>query len=1117
MDHPLNYDNLWRHPDTVQLGKEAYRSGFAAYPSREAALADKSPADASHRQCLSGDWKFRYLADVNEELPGFFNVDYDDSGWDTIPVPGCWQLFGYGIPIYTNTVYPFNAERRTLHPPHIPDDKNSKGLYRTRFSLTAVHAEEQVILHFQGVESAFYVWINGHAVGFSQNTFSPAEFNITEYLREGENVLAVAVYRYCACSYIEDQDMWRMSGIFRDVYLLKEPDVRIFDFAVHTRLDPEYKDSRLEVRVKVMNNRPVFAEAHTVEMDLLDPDGQPVGPTPLAGGFTGMNNPDWPVNSWRVGDSFAPAPVQSKKFLYPGIMRTVYLAAQVENPRKWTAETPHLYTLLLTLRDENGQIVQVVKRRIGFRSITTENGVIYINGRPIKFKGVNIHEFHPEKGRAVDREWMLRDIVLLKQHNFNAVRCSHYPHHPLWYELCDEYGLYVMDECNLESHEISYKDDVLPGNDLRWTAACIDRAAGCVGVNKNSPSVVVWSTSNEAGYGENIALMASYLRTMDDTRLIHERQMCAIADMESDTYPGIDWVKRRAELRPDFPFILNEYAHAMGNAMGNFADYWELFEHYPVLGGGFIWEWCDHGILTTDKDGKPFSAYGGDFGDQPNSGNFIFDGIVPADRRITPKLLEVKRVQQPVKVAALAAKQGRIEIRNRYYHENLNGLYAAWTVERNGRVLCEGAITDLDIAPQETRRYDLAFPETLCEAPGEYFLTLRFCLKEATSWAGQDYELARCQLPVTAIPMPAAKPDVGGAVLRVTETETAVHLSGDRFACGFSRESGELCSYQLGGRRLFSTGEGIQFGPRLNVFRAFTDNDAHSPATLGALGWEKIGLHELTRTGVTLRLIRQEKTHAVLAVSVTYQCKGGDAGFNQYTAYTVFADGRICMRNTLQPFGKLGNLPRLGFTKTLDEAFEQVRWFGRGPQESYPDRKSAADVSLYQRGISDEPEYYLFPQEMGSHEDTRWLEITTAEGRGLLISASRHFCFSASRYTDLDLHNAAHSEYLIPRKEAVLSLDYAQNGLGNASCGRDTMHKYKLLPETVDFDLLFQPVSAHDDAFARTAGIPDGAKAPGELFAIDRSLSIDCSKQFEDMELVDPSDREARIRAGYII
>ncbi len=1099
--------DFWRDSEVLHLGKESYRSLFYQYRDVDEARADEDWSNEAYKTCISGQWKFFYCDDVNQSIDGFWEEEFEDDSWDEIPVPSSWQMLGYGIPIYTNKVYPFEEDDRKLCPPYVPEDKNSKGLYRTSFVLGAEQLKEQIILRFDGVETAFYVWVNGMKVGFSQNTFSPAEFNITEYVKEGKNTLAVEVYRYSACSFVEDQDMWRMSGIFRDVYLSFEPWVRIQDFQVRTYLDEAYRDATLDIYVKIMNNKRCPEEACTVEGTLYDSDGNQVGER--FDGYTGMENPKWPVNTWRKDDVVRYKTMNDHpKYIFANTLRTVYLSTQVCSPEKWTAETPNLYTLLLTLKDHSGQVLQVVKKRIGFRSVEEKKGQILINGRPIRFKGVNIHEFDPKSGRYVTKERMIQDILLLKRHNFNAVRCSHYPHNTLWYELCDQYGLYVMDECNMESHEISFKDDVLPGNDFRWTAACIDRALSCVSVSKNSPSVVVWSTSNEAGYGENLAMMAACIRALDDTRLIHERQMSCIADMDSDTYSGIRWVERKLKRDPERMFILNEYGHAMGNAMGNFADYWEIFEKYPNMCGGFIWEWFDHGIERVDENQKTWYFYGGDFGDRPNTGNFIIDGVLSPERGITPKLLEVKRVQQYMAVQLLDDRCGRIRIVNKHNHRDSSYLAGSWTVERDGHVVLEGKLPELDIAAGESMECVLGWDKYDMSAPGEYFLNVRFVTRKETMWADSGYLLAECQLAVKKVPH--EKPEAESACLNFQETEDAFVVDAGVARYRFDKKTGCLNSLKCWDQEMLVPNS--EKGITLHAFRAFTDNDAHSRLTLAEDGWQKIGLDALQAEVKATKLLRQSREMAELAVHIHYTCKN-DAGFEQYTVYTVDGDGQLQMKNLLQPWGALNCLPKLGFEAVCSEAVSQVSWFGRGPQENYPDRKTSADVSLYHMDPKEEVLYYEKPQEAGNHEDTRWLSVQNEEGNGMLVSCSRNFSFTASHYQVDDLQSAAHRAQLEPRKELFLSIDYGQHGLGNASCGNETMHKYKLLPETVPFHVFIKPWS-RQMAVTYVQNQPEGTM-PEDVFAIDWSRSIDCSRFLDVEEIMDPSDVEARQRAGY--
>lgn len=1115
----MNEHTFWKTQDILHVGKEAYHAEFQNFLTKEEALAGCFEDDTVGRQyrlSLNDEWNFKYCEDINEDCGYFVGRDYDDSQWDSIPVPGCWQLSGYGIPIYTNTKYPFNKESSTLVPPMIPDEKNCKGLYRYYFELPKLFDGKQVLLYFGGVESAFNVWVNGLYVGFSQNTFSPAEFNITPYLEPGENLLAVEVYRYCACSYLEDQDMWRMSGIIREVYLQAVPEVRIQDFQVKTLFDSNYRDASLEVKVKILNHQNAIADAHIAAMELYDKNGKPVTMEGTTSGYTGMFNPDWPVDTWRITDAEAPAKFKAAirehpKGIHGNTMRTVYLRGEIHAPGQWTAETPELYTLLITLTNEGGEVIHVVTKRIGFRTVETINGAICINGKPIKLKGVNLHEFHPRKGRVLSREWMEQDIKLMKQHNLNAVRCAHYPHHPQFYELCDEYGIYVMDECNLETHEIGYKDDVLPGNDMRWMNACMDRVSSMLRVNGNSPSVIIWSMSNEAGYGENLALMAAYARVIDGTRLIHERQMCSIADMDSDTYSGITWIEEKRKRDPGRPFILNEYSHAMGNAMGNLKDYWVLFERYDNLAGGFLWEWCDQGLCKEDETGRVIYAYGGDFGDDPNSGNFIIDGVTTSERDVTPKLLEVKRVHQYVDCGFCNPERGIIWIKNKYFHSTLEHLSLVWTVERNGSVIKSGTVRRLEIKAQQCGEIQLDIRMSDYVEPGEYFLNVLFVLKEKTAYADAGYELGRTQLFLKKV-----VEDTAGRSMDVQiwlrENAASITIGSKELELTVSRQTGDIEEFLIDGRNVTDEKEP---GIRFNFMRTLTDNDLHSPSWLSENGWQALDLqHPVCRVrSVDVIRGREDGNAPDIAIHKTYQLRE-ESGIEVYTVISMPSATACQIRNYIQPYGKIQCLPKIGYTMVCDEAFNRVEWYGKGPQENYCDRQAAAWVSRFEETLPDYRMYYERPQEHGNHEGTRWVAMMDKQRKGFLVSSERLFCHTAIPYTVSEMNAADHKEELGEGRRFVLSIDYAQNGLGNASCGNDCMPEYRLFPNAVEFDFVIQAVNGSTDLFCcenhRFAGT-----MPEHIFEIEKGKNIDGLGIISEENIVDPSDREAREKAGF--
>lgn len=1062
---------------------------------------------------MNGQWKFHYCRDIHEDIAGLEEKDYDDSVWDEITVPGSWQIvkdnkeIPYEKPLYSSCQTPFQPIRDKLCPSEVVDSYNSMALYRFHFILPEHFKKRMTLLRFEGVESCFQLWVNGYTVGFSQNSFAPSEFLVNQYLVEGENVICLKVYRWCASSYLEDQDMWRLSGIFRNVSLVSRPEVGILDFQVSTILDEKYCDATLKLMVKVRNYTREKRLPYFVEAELYDGEDRPVGTQPVAAGYTGRENPDWPVNTWRNWST-------DPKFMFGNSVRTVYLNNNVKKPRKWSAEDPYLYTLLLILKNEAGKIVEVVRKKIGFRSVETKNGKILINGRSVLLKGVNYHEFSDKHLRSLTKEEMIRDICLMKQHNVNAVRNAHYPHQFCWYELCDEYGLYVMDEGNLETHDISYKDDVLPGNDLRYTMACIDRIAAMVQISKNSPSVIIWSMGNECGYGQNIALMAAYCRTFDPTRLIHKRQMNAIADMDSDTYPGVEWIAKRARQKPDRPFVLNEYAHAMGNAMGNFKEYWDTIEKYPCLCGGFIWEWCDHGIRTTTEDGNEIFTYGSDYPAEINCGNFCIDGVTTPDRKITSKMLEMKAVQQFVKVKDVDICHGKIMICNEYSHKNLNWLKGSWRLLHNGRTAREGELPLLDIDAGEKMIVKLPIILGELEPCGEYYLDVYFKVKEETLWAPAEYEIAATQLKVVDFEIPLKREEKTSRSLLKYQTindgvicELLDDQTGEkRGSFSFSFQKGEFISIKYGQQEIFDIGLGGG-GPKLWVYRAPTDNDAHSPSGIGEKGWIHKGLDRMECEVITAEVLEQEELDCEIGVKLRYKGKG-NVGFYHYVIYRISTDGTLVMKNLVQPYGAIETLPRMGIRMLLASGYETLAWYGRGPGESYPDRKTSARIGFYESTVTNQSEHYVMPQEMGNKEDVRYICLSGNSNSTLWFTSNRLFSFSALHFTAEDLAVAGHDAELSQRVQTILCLDAAQNGLGNSSCGGDVMEQYRLRPEKMEFTFVLSPLQQW--------GYNGGDMPPFEaIFEVESNVKADTGVRIE-REPFDPSDADERRKAGFV-
>lgn len=817
----------WCNPEMVGRNKEAAHATLFPFADVESAarayaglIIDRGASP--YLRSLDGDWRFYFTprpADMPEE---FFAVGYDDSAWDTIPVPSCWQMQGdvvhgspkYDIPIYTNVTYPFPIDNL----PAVPIDDNPTGHYRRTFEVPAAWEGREIFLHFEGVDSACYVWVNGEMVGYSQESRLPAEFNITRYLTPGENVLAVQVLRWSDGSYLEDQDFWRMSGIYRSVWLWSAPKVDIRDFFVTTELDAAYRDATLRVQAQIRNATSAGAKGR-VTVRLFDAEGAPLlDPAPAA---------DMDV----AGKSET----------------TVEIAATVRGPRLWSDEAPYLYVCVLALEDAQGAVQEVVACRVGFRQVELKDGQVHVNGRPILFQGVNRHEHDPITGHTVSTESMILDIEIMKRFNINAVRTSHYPNDTRWYELCDRYGLFLYDEADLETHGVW---DRLTKDPL-WEAAFVDRAARMVGRDKNHPSVIVWSLGNESGYGRNHDAMAAWIRAHDSTRLIHYHpaEDSPILDILGPMYPSVARIIEMAQSPLETrPVVMCEYAHSMGNSTGNLAEYWNAVAAYPRLQGGFIWDWVDQGILRETEDGRVWYAYGGDFGDQPNDGNFCGNGLLGSDREPHPALWEYKKVLEPVRVEVIDAAAGKLRVKNRLVFSDLSRYELVWEVREVGPVstgsgavktgiVRQGILGRLAIPAGGEQEVTLPLDLPAAGPGGERWLVVRARLAAPTLWADAGHEVAWAQF---ALPAMAPAVDERHAKFQVDESGSRVRVANDALAVEFDRDQGRLIVLQAGGENW------VQTGPALQIWRAPTDNDANTWGDQrAAMRWRELGLDRL--------------------------------------------------------------------------------------------------------------------------------------------------------------------------------------------------------------------------------------------------------------------------------
>jgi len=1014
--------NDWENPQMIGQNKESAHCTLIPYAALGKAINGVRKESVFYKT-LNGNWKFHWVSKPSDRPQEFYRPDYNISEWDEIPVPSNWQMHGYGRPIYLNVPYPFKK-----NPPFVQHDYNPVGSYRTEFAVPAGWIQRKIFIHFDGVESAFYLWINGQKIGYSQGSRTPAEFNITEYLQEGRNILAVEVYRWSDGSYLECQDFWRLSGIFRDVYLFSTPEVHVRDFEVSCDLDKEYQDAVLKVTARVRNYSDEAVKNTKVEVSLLDAENEPVGSEVLVEGFS--------------------------VYISPGAESIVKMKAEVPDPLKWSAEKPHLYTVLLKVKNEKGKIVETESCKFGFRKVEIKDGQLLLNGAPILIKGVNRHEHDPDTGHTVSLESMVKDIHLMKQFNINTVRTAHYPDDPRWYELCDLYGIYVIDEANIESHGIGYRPENTLANKPEWKKAHMDRIISMVERDKNHPSIIIWSMGNEAGDGTTFEAASEWIHRRDPSRPVHYERAGRRphTDIVCPMYSRIDSIIKYAREKQDRPLILCEYAHAMGNAVGNLQEYWDAIEEYTHLQGGSIWDWVDQGLRKTTEDGREYWAYGGDFGDDPNDGNFCINGLVFPDREIPPKLWEVKRVYQSVDVEEEDLSQGKIRIKNKYFFTNLNEFEADWTLYEDGKAIQRGAIERLDVAPGESNVFDLPIEPPELVPGAEYWLRVSFYLKEETPWAEEAHVVAWDQLKMPYDVPSKPEMDLSNLPeLKMVPSNDHLTINGKDFSISFGTKTGAVAALVYKDKSIIEKAQDGINGPVLNAFRAPTDNNRRLSRQ-----WVGAGLHNLTRKVMDFTI--ETISPGVMRVSILTSDKGTeDSGFEHRSIYTIFGNGCIQVDNEIELVGELPVLPRLGVRMRVKGDFDNFSWYGYGPQENYPDRKNGAFIGFHQGKVSDQYVPYVRPQETGNKEGVRWAALTDKSGAGILLVAKDKMAVTALHYTADDLDNADHIHELMPIEDIILCLDSWQYGLGNGSCGPGVIDKYSTYPESFNFSYSLRP------------------------------------------------------------
>ena len=1029
----------WETIDNFNIGRMPSRAWFT--PQVDGAKSSIT---------LSGEWRFHFDQAPEAAPKGFASLDLDDSDWDSIPVPSNWQMEGFGKPWYTNVQYPI-----PLNPPFVPTE-NPTGCYRRVFEVPLEWKGRRIRLRFDGVDSWFEVFVNGKYVGQGMGSRLPHEYDVTDKIDfSGENLLAVRVVQWSAGTYLEDQDMWWLSGIFRDVSLVSFPKTSIDNVNFDTALSADCKDATLSIRA-TLSGTAAALKGRRVVAELFDATGAKVWNRPLS------------------------APAKT------GVVK---LSGAIKGAHLWNAEDPYLYTLRVSLSDGKAGEDMSATFKVGVREVRIVDGVFLVNGQPVKFKGADRHEFHTDTGRALSIDTMLQDILLLKRHNFNAVRTSHYPDDPRWYDLCDEYGIYLIDECDLETHGFGYNETNITYH-KEWEAACVDRMERMVARDRNHPSIIMWSLGNESGFGRNHEAMAKKARAMDPTRPIHYEgdYECLVADVYSRMYPSVDECDRicsgtgpdRCDWHRNLntpvenynsrPFVLCEYVHAMGNGPGCAKEYWELIYKYPRFCGAFVWEFIDHGIRQKTADGREFFAYGGDFGERPHDASFICDGVVFPDRTPSPGMTELKYIYQPIATAMADAKTLRLKLTNRLAFTSFDKYSASWALLADGETIQTGVFDLPHVAPGAD-----GYVQIPCAMPGpeerrEIALVVTYRLAQDEKWAPAGHEVGFANFVLrkasnlssfishlsSLVPIPADECEDCGHL------EPAKSAADARFFIWEGRDSevvldrllGTIDSWTHGGRMV------LERGPLFNFWRAPTSNDGEGIGGRNQEIWRNHYHVDDLRARYGEPRIVKAKGSSSLVLPVTL---GGPVCTNRIScemSFTLDDDGRLRLRISGEPSGGEWKCtwPRIGVQLRLPLADSITEWYGLGPGETYSDTCAAGKLGIWRDDTDNLYTPYVMPQENGSHLDTRRVRLYGPDGCGIEVASDENFCFGVSRYETRDIELAKHQTDLSKRPYYTLSLDIAQDGIGTNSCGPGTLPKYQLHPRKFDFEWVISPI-----------------------------------------------------------
>lgn len=998
----------WENHQIDGINRMPARAHFLTFPSKEKALLNNNRYTHAFKN-LNGVWKFMFL-DAPEYSPeGFFNSDFDVTKMDDITVPGNWQLQGYGKMHYSDLWYNF-----PINPPYVPTE-NPTGIYKRTFFVEESYRDKKIIIRFCGVDSAYHLWINGKEVGYSKVARNESEFDITDLIRVGEeNDVTVRVYQWSDGTYLEDQDMWWESGIFRDVELIGVPKDGINDYKVIADLDDEYKNGIFKVEAFLRTTKEV-----NVTFELVD---------------AGENTVFTKTVVAKEGKAC--------------------IDEVIADVNHWTAETPYLYKLFMTVEDD-GQIVEVIPQNVGFRNIRLNGETFLVNGVAIKFKGVNRHDYSPQNGRVVSREEIEKDIILMKQFNINAIRTSHYPNSYYLYDLCDEYGMYLIAETDLECHGFELTGDYKwITDDPSWELAYVSRMTRMIERDKNHPAIIFWSLGNESAFGCNFRKMTDVAHEMDPTRLVHYEGDFDVesADVYSTMYTWIENSKKPYLMKDIIekskkPHIHCEYCHAMGNGPGNLKDYQDLVYAHDKLQGGFVWEWFDHGIESFTESGEKYYRYGGDFGDDPSNKDFCIDGLIMPDRTPSPGLYEYKKVIEPITTTAVDIQKGIINLLSRYDFANLDRFNLVYKVMEDDVILQTGFMAVPSIEARANKDITLPYDLSVIKVkPGaHYYVNISYQLREDTSYASSGHELATAQfeLPLYKEGI-VVRPE---GILNVEKEHTTLHVKGANFSLDFNLVNGNLMNIVRDGMQVLSK------GPRLTLWRAPISNDMEIIDKL-----KKVYFLHLEHEVVMNIDYHMEGNILKVEVDTINSTTNSAWHFKTKYVYTVCPSGDILIDVEGTPSGRVDlapdMLPRIGVSMHLDKSMEHVRYFGMGPGENYADSKEAAQMGLYANTVDGLFTNYVIPQENGNHMGCKWVSMTNDRGMGLLASTEGDFNFSASWYEDKDLDDAKHTCDLVKRDYIVFNVDYKQNALGTNSCGQWQLDKYRAKFE--DFKLSFR-------------------------------------------------------------